>query len=141
MFSTESWPRPVARAWTLGQRFQKFLVVGTVGIVVSQAFLFLLHGVMGIDLALAGPVAIGVSMVATFILNEMWTWHDRGTGRIVHRMLPYAVINTVGLIINSQVLVYLVEEQGVHFLVANLIGAGIAAVWNFLLNNAVTWRA
>jgi len=141
MFSTESWPRPVARIWILGQRFQKFLVVGSVGIVVSQVCLILLHGVFGLGLDLAGPVAIAISMVATFVLNEMWTWHDRGTGRIVHRMLPYALINTVGLIINSQVLLYLAHEQGVHFLLANLVGAGIAAVWNFLLNNAITWRA
>jgi putative flippase GtrA len=27
-----------------------------------------------------------------------------------------------------------------HYLIANLIGAAIAAVWNFGLNNAITWR-
>jgi putative flippase GtrA len=27
-----------------------------------------------------------------------------------------------------------------HYLLANLVGAGVAAVWNFLLNNAITWR-
>ncbi len=28
-----------------------------------------------------------------------------------------------------------------HYLLANLVGAGIAAVWNFGLNHVITWRA
>jgi putative flippase GtrA len=28
-----------------------------------------------------------------------------------------------------------------HYLVANLFGAGAAAIWNFLLNNHFTWGA
>jgi putative flippase GtrA len=38
------------------------------------------------------------------------------------------------------VLLILVNQFGVHKLLANLIGAGLAAIWNFCLNSAITWR-
>lgn len=141
MFSTESWPGPAVRVWTLAQRFQKFLAVGGVGLAVNLLALFVLHDASSLRLRIAAPVAIGISMVVTFVLNEFWTWHDRGRGRVFSRLLLYVPINTVGLVINTQVLLYLEERHGVYYLLANLIGAVIAAVWNFILNNAVTWRA
>lgn len=141
MLSTETWPQPAVRIWTVAQRFQKFLVVGAVGLGVNQGMLVVLHDLIGLGLLIASPVAIAASMIVTFMLNEIWTWHDRGSGRIATRALPYALINTGGLIINTGLLTALVDIVGMHYFVANLIGAGVAAVWNFALNNAITWRA
>jgi putative flippase GtrA len=140
MISSEALPARAVQAFSVAKRFQKFLVVGSFGLLVNQMMLVVLHDVGGMRLVLASPVAIFVSMVVTFMLNEAWTWHDRGSGPIVQRLGTYVPINTGGLIINWAILVYLAENQGVHHLVANLIGAGVAAVWNFGLNNAITWR-
>jgi putative flippase GtrA len=140
MMSTETWHPSAVRVWNIAQRFQKFLVVGAVGLGVNFVMLFLLHDVAGLALRSASVAAIGLSMVVTFALNELWTWHDRGSGRVLSRMGIYVPINTIGLLINTEVLLLLVD-RGVFYLVANLIGAGLAAVWNFGLNNAVTWRA
>ena len=141
MMSTESWPRTAVRVWTLAQRFQKFLAVGGVGLAVNQVMLFLLAGVASVSLPVASASAIVVSMVVTFALNEAWTWHDRGGGKILTRAMLYGAINSGGLVINTGVLVYLERELGVHYLLANLVGAGVAAVWNFCLNHVITWRA
>ena len=86
-------------------------------------------------------ISIFISMIVTFTLNELWTWHDRGSGPLVHRIGLYFPINMVGLVINYLILQMLVDHTGLHYLIANLIGAGVAAVWNFLVNNSVTWRA
>ena len=139
MQSTETWVQPALRVWSLTQRFQKFLVVGAIGLVVNQVMLYLLVSLTALALPIASPLAIVISMAATFALNEIWTWHDRGTGRIFSRAVMYGMINSGGLVINAGVLLFL-HGQGMHYLLANLIGAGIAAVWNFGLNNAITWR-
>ncbi len=141
MLSTETWPRPAVRAWTVAQRFQKFLVVGVMGLAVNQGMLFLLAGPGAVPVVAASPIAIALSMVVTFVLNEFWTWHDRGSGRIVHRALLYGAINSGGLLINWGVLLSLERQAGMHYLMANLVGAGLAAVWNFLLNHFITWRS
>lgn len=140
MISPESWPQPAVRLWVLAQRFQKFIVVGSVGLIVNQGLLFLLSDFAGMRLLVASPAAIFASMIVTFGLNEMWTWHDRGTGPIKHRIALYFPINLVGLLINFGVLTLLVHHAGWHYLLANLAGAGFAAVWNFVLNNMITWR-
>jgi putative flippase GtrA len=140
MMSSETWPRSAVRVWGLAQRFQKFLVVGAVGLAVNQGMLFLLAGLASVPVVVASPIAIAASMVVTFVLNEAWTWHDRGGGRILNRAFLYGTINSGGLLINWGVLLYLEREAGLHYLLANLVGAGIAAVWNFLLNHLITWR-
>ena len=141
MMSTETWPQSAVRIWTLAQRFQKFLVVGAIGLAVNEGMLFALAHLAALAIAVASPIAIIVSLVVTFGLNEVWTWHDRGSGRLGNRALMYGAVNSGGLLINYLVLTLLVRETSMHYLMANLVGAGVAAVWNFGLNNMITWRA
>jgi dolichol-phosphate mannosyltransferase len=124
---------------TVTRRFQKFLLVGAIGLAVNQGVLYALVGLAGLAVFSASPVAILLSMVVTFVLNEHWTWRDRGQGLIAHRALLYGSINSGGLLINWLLLISL-ERIGVNYLLANLVGAGIAAIWNFSLNHALTWR-
>ena len=115
-------------------------MVGAVGLLVNQAALASLHDGLGMAVVVGSPIAIFLSMIVTFMLNEHWTWHDRGTGKVISRAMTYVPINVGGLLLNWGVLYYLNEQHGVHYLAANLVGAGIAAVWNFLLNHSITWR-
>lgn len=139
MLSSEGLPRPVVRMTTVTRRFQKFLLVGAIGLAVNQGVLLALVAQAGLSVAVASPIAILLSMIVTFTVNERWTWHDRGSGYILHRALLYGSINSGGLLINWVTLVSL-DRTGVNYLAANLVGAGIAAVWNFSLNHALTWR-
>jgi putative flippase GtrA len=139
MLSSESLPRPVLRAALVTRRFQKFLTVGAIGLAVNQGVLFALVSLAGLPVFGASPLAIVLSMIVTFALNERWTWRDRGQGLILHRALLYGSINSGGLVINWLLLI-LLERLGLNYLLANLFGAGVAAVWNFSLNHALTWR-
>lgn len=139
MLSSEGLPRPVVRVATVTRRFQKFLLVGAIGLGVNQSALFALVAFAGLSLVIASPIAILLSMAVTFTLNERWTWHDRGSGPVLHRALLYGSINSGGLLINWVMLLSL-NHLGLNYLIANLIGAAIAAIWNFSLNHALTWR-
>ena len=97
MLSSEGLPRPVVRTATVTRRFQKFLLVGATGLAVNQGVLFALVAQAGVTVATASPVAILLSMLVTFTLNERWTWQDRGGGPILHRALLYGSINSGGL--------------------------------------------
>jgi putative flippase GtrA len=139
MLSSEGLPRPVIRPATITRRFQKFLLVGVIGLGVNQGALFTLVDQTGLAVAVASPIAILLSMIVTFALNERWTWNDRGQGRVLHRAMLYGSINSGGLLVNWLTLVSL-HRIGLDYLIANLVGAGIAAIWNFSLNHALTWR-
>ncbi|HQY30256.1 MAG TPA: GtrA family protein [Thermomicrobiales bacterium] len=141
MISAAAFPDRANQALSVARRFQKFLVVGAIGLAVNQIMLIVFHDGLSTKLAVASVLAIAVSMIVTFILNEVWTWHDRGSGMLYHRLAKYIPINTIGLAINTVVLLILVERYDVHKLIANLVGAGLAAIWNFCLNSMITWRA
>ncbi|HET7092885.1 MAG TPA: GtrA family protein, partial [Thermomicrobiales bacterium] len=104
MLSTETWPQSAAQAWGVARRFQKFVVVGCLGLAANQGALFVLAGMADVPLVAASPIAIALSMVVTFALNESWTWHDRGNGLLVHRAFWYAGINSGGLLLNWGIL-------------------------------------
>jgi putative flippase GtrA len=140
MFSVERWPEPAVRAWVVAQRFQKFLIVGAVGLGVNQGLLFVFHDLVHLRLLVSSALAIFISMLVTFSLNERWTWHDRGKGPVLNRMAMYFPINCIGLLINVGILTLLVDQFHLHYLVANLFGAGTAAIWNFAVNHKITWR-
>lgn len=139
MLFTEGVHPAVLRVIDVTRRFQKFLCVGAIGLGVNQGLLLLLVSQAGMSVAAGSPIAILISMAVTFFLNERWTWHDRGEGQIAGRALVYGTINSGGLLINWLLLVSL-DRNGMNYLLANLIGAGVAAIWNFSLNHALTWR-
>lgn len=140
MISVENLPPPLARLWELTHRFQKFLIVGAIGFATNQGFLWCFHEILDLAVRAASPFAILISMVVTFYLNEIWTWHDRGGPNWLRRAQSYVPINLGGLAINWGVLTFLHDSWDVHYLWANVAGAGLAAIWNFGLNNAITWR-
>ena len=141
MISTRSWPEPAVRVFNLVQRLQKFLLVGAAGLVTQQILVFVFHDIVNWTSRPSLVVAIAISMAVTFTLNEMWTWHDRGKGSILSRMMFYVPINTIGLLINLEVAILLIDNMSVHLQIASLLGAGVAAIWNFAANNLVTWRS
>lgn len=141
MISTRTWPEPAVRMLNIVQRLQKFLLVGAIGLVTQQVLVFVFHNLASWHPRPSLVVAIAASMAVTFTLNEMWTWHDRGRGSILSRMMFYVPINSIGLLINLEVAILLTDSMNVHLQIASLIGAGVAAVWNFAANNFVTWRS
>jgi len=120
-------------------RFQKFLLIGAMGLAVNMSGLFILTEYLHIYYVASSFVAIEASLVVTFILNEVWTWGDRRPGTVTRRFWKYQAVNGAGLVINLSVLFLLTSLVGVNYLLSNLVGAALAACWNFSLNNMFTW--
>jgi dolichol-phosphate mannosyltransferase len=139
MLAVENNPVAVQRVLSIARRFQKFVLVGAIGLAVNQGLLFALVSIIGMRVVAASPLAILASMVVTFLLNEQWTWRDRGEGTVLRRASYYGLINSGGLLINWGLLIAL-HNAGLNYLIANFVGAGVAAVWNFSLNHQVTWK-
>ena len=120
-------------------RFQKFLLIGAFGLLINMGTLYVLTGYVHIYYVLSSFFAIELSLFATFALNERWTWADRKPGTIVRRFWKYQMVNGIGLVINVGVLFFLTSFFDVHYMASNFFGAGLAALWNFTLNNVFTW--
>ncbi len=123
----------------LVSRFARFCVVGGSGVLVNSAILYGLHGLLQVALFAASPVAAEISVLTNFVLNNRWTF---GQDRVdLRRLAKFNLVSLGGLAITTSVLIYLVGQQHVFYLVANLFAVAITTLWNFALNLLWTWRS
>ena len=122
-------------------RLGKFLVVGASGVVVNNAALFTLYQLLRFPLVVASSLAIGLAVVNNFLLNDRWTFEQQRSPLPVaaRRFLRFGVASLGGLVLTTLTLWLLVNQLGLHYLVANLIGAGAGAIANYLVNTRWTY--
>ncbi len=130
--------RDAARPWEpVVARMARFGAVGALGVVVNSLALFLAHGIAGLPLLVASPLAVEVAVLHNFAWNDRWTF--RASGFSLRRLGKFNLTSLGGLAIASGVLYLLVAYAGVHYLLANLAGIALATLWNFTTSLLWTW--
>ncbi len=115
----------------------KFGMVGAAGVLVNNLALYLLYDLAQIPLLLASSLAVEVSIVHNFVVNNQWTFRqDRLT---LEKFVKFNSVSLVGMLITVGVMFGLVTIVGLHYLVANLVGIALATLANFSLNLLWTW--
>lgn len=135
-----------------GARFLRFAAVGASGVAVNLAALALLAGVLHVHEVAASALAIEISILSNFVLNDAFTFRDRiagaGAGRL-ERLVRYNLVSLVGLGLQLGAFVALrtvaVRGFGLPALgrwryAAQLAGIALALGWNFAGNLHFTWR-
>lgn len=121
-------------------RFIKFSVVGLTGVAVNMGFLALFKEIFAIPIWLASVLAIELSILSNFALNDLWTWRDRHHRNFFGRIWRYHL--SVGLTaygLNYPILLLLTYLAEIPYLWANLVGIALASVANFLINHFWTY--
>jgi putative flippase GtrA len=93
-------------------RFVKFGLVGGTGVVVNLGFLFLFADVLELHTNLASGLAIELSIINNFLINDRWTFADRR-----HADVPF-------------------WRRGMHFHAVSLIGA-VVQLLVFVVGNVI----
>ncbi len=125
-------------------RFIKFSIVGGGGVFVNMGILYALTEWVGMYYMVSALIAIEVSILTNFILNDIWTWGDRkhltGSG-FLKRMLKYNISAGIAAFLgNFSTLMVLTELVGLYYIISNLIGIGVGVLVNFVLNDLWTYR-
>jgi dolichol-phosphate mannosyltransferase len=124
------------------RRLFRFAVVGTSGVGVNALCLWLLTEVGRLHYLVSSPIAIELSILSNFALNDRWTFrHARDAAAWPTRLGRFHVTAAGGAAINWGTIVVLARLAGlVHYQVANLVGIAVAFLWNYTLNVRWTWR-
>ena len=123
------------------KEFMKFGIVGGSGVFVNMGFFFIFTRYAGMRIEFASPLAMEISILTNFFLNNAWTFRKRDT-RVGFggRMLRYHLVTAVAGLVNYLTLLLLVNVIGMHDMLANLIGILLGTFINFFLNSMWTWR-
>ena len=119
----------------------KFGIVGCSGIAVNMFFLWFFTEHARVHYMVSSPMAVEISIVWNFMLNNAWTFRDStNPATVLIKMLKFHMTAFGGFAINYVVLVTLTEVLGIYYLVSNLAGIAVAFGWNYAVNVHWTWR-
>lgn len=124
----------------LGLVVVRYGLVGASGVVVDLAVLALLVEVAGVPLLLANVVSFSVAVASNYRLNAAWTFRTREQRSHMAGGALFVFAALVGLGINEAGLWLLSHRLDVHYVWTKLGLVGVVFVWNYLFNNAVTFR-
>lgn len=123
-------------------RFVRFIIVGATGAVVNLSILYLLTS-GGVHYLLSGAVAIEAAFLFNFFFNKMWTFDHiefTSVNEVFRALLRDHGVRSIGMGVNLLFLWALTDLFGIYYLFSQVIGAGFAALWNFVGNVFWTWK-
>jgi putative flippase GtrA len=138
-----------------GSTMGRFLVVGGISYVVNQALLYLLYeGIFGerdflsigsfsrLDggLLAASLLAVELSILVRFLLNDAWTFRGRGGGSFLTRLMQSNVSSFGSPVIALACVNLMTPLLGISYLIANSLGILLGLAWNWLWSSRVIWR-
>ena len=122
-------------------RFALFATVGALGVIVHMAVLSPLYKVAQVPFSLSQAVAALVAMTFNFWLNNLLTYRDQkltGIKAFCFGWGKFCLACAIGYFANIAVATML-NDNGVHWYVAAIVGVTVASVWNYALSSKFVW--
>ena len=127
--------------WTAEELFRarlvRFGIVGLVGVGVNLVIVRLLFGQLHWAAPFASAIAVEASIIGNFLGNNRWTFSQRTIS--LARFLRYNLAALGGLAITSLTFTLLLQHTNAPYLLADVVGIGLATGWNFAASTLWTW--
>jgi dolichol-phosphate mannosyltransferase len=122
-------------------RFLLFALVGSTGLVVHLATLFVALKIFNLPFAEAQGCGALVAMTTNFILNNFFTYRDQRLKgfAILRGLLAFYFVCSVGLLANVGVAFSIYDHEPIWW-VAGAAGALMGVVWNYAMSGLFVWR-
>lgn len=123
-------------------RFLLFALVGTIGLAVHLATLYVVLDYSDIPFAEAQAIAAFVAMTGNFFLNNRLTYRDQRLKglKVLRGLLLFYLVCSVGLLANVGVAFSVYDQEPIWWL-AGAAGALMGVVWNYAVSSLFVWRA
>jgi dolichol-phosphate mannosyltransferase len=122
-------------------RFLLFAMVGSIGVVVHFAALFVALKMFHMPFAEAQACGALFAMTSNFILNNFLTYRDQRLKgfAILRGLLLFYLVCSVGLLANVGVAFSVYDQEPIWWL-AGAAGALMGVVWNYAMSGLFVWR-
>ncbi|HBY95042.1 MAG: GtrA family protein [Ardenticatenaceae bacterium] len=130
------------------ERFIKFAIVGTIGMVVDFTVLNLLVLFGGLGPLQANPFSFLAAVLSNFTWNRLWTFPESRARKKRTQLPQFALVNTIGLGINQLIFALALHRlmpvlgftHPLDYNLSKLIAVGVVLFWNFGINRLWTYR-
>src|SRR5260370_366335 len=121
-------------------RFLLFSLIGGLGVGTHLLTLWFGTHMLSIAFPVAQAVATTVAMTGNFLLNNLFTYHDRRLRgrRLITGLISFYAVCGAGGAANVGVASYVMGGDHSWWL-AGLAGAAVSVVWNYAMSSIFTW--
>ena len=156
-----AWRDYIAARLAHSSTFVKFSIVGTIGYLVNQFFLYLFYDSPAfpflpdkgtnahivffthpdVRLLIATVVAVELAILSNFLWHNVWTFSDRSRRMLLLlRLVTFNVTSIGSPIISVTTVNVLTPHFEVNAYIANSIGVALGMTWNWVWNTQLIWR-
>jgi len=113
--------------------FFRFVLVGTIGFILTAISLRLLHINLGLHITLATVISSEVGLLSNFFFHERWTYnsvdhHHKSTAK---KFVHFHMSSWSGVVLITVLETVGVKAFKLNYLVSLVFAAGITMFWNF----------
>jgi len=120
--------------------FFKFGIVGLSGAVLNLMVFYLMTRFLGVHYMGSAVVAFVLAATSNYLLNKVWTFNEKIGHKIARKFVQFFVVSIVTLGINLGILFALVENVGIHYMLAQAIAILLSMIFNYVGNKIWTFR-
>lgn len=118
----------------------KFFIAGCFSGGFDLVFLFILHGLLNMNIVLATSVAFVLSFLISFALQKFWTFRNYSQSKVAGQILLYILLAFVGLNLNGVFMHILVNGYNIWYLLAQLLVNLAIGFFNFLAYKFIIFK-
>jgi dolichol-phosphate mannosyltransferase len=120
----------------------KFISVGAIGAIMHFSVLYIAYVFFSNSYQISLIIAIEATLIINYFINNFWTFRKKTHKgfELFYGLLKFNVLSGIGGIISYYLSISLFSA-GTNWILASIIGAIVASLWNYNLNKILTWNA
>jgi len=109
----------------------KFGIVGGLAFIIDYTILYLLTEFLNIYYLVSSVISFVISLVFNYILSIYWVF-DVKKKQTYKEVLLFAILSTIGLLINQLCMWIGVEFLHIYYMITKLVSTIIVMIYNFI---------
>ena len=126
----------------LAVQLRRFVAVGAFTPGIQMALLWLFVDLAGLNYLVGATIAIEITIILSYILNNAWTFQaSQNTGRVHYLvgLLKTNVVRATATPLQLAIPYALVEWLGLLYLIGNAVAILISGLYRYVLDARWTW--
>ena len=126
----------------LAIQLRRFVAVGALAAGVQMVLLWGLVELAGVNYLLGALVAIEITIILSYVLNNAWTFQriqNTGTVGYLVGLCKTNLVRGTAIPLQLAVLFVFVEWLGVMYLLSNAVAIAFSGVYRYVLDSRWTW--
>ncbi len=125
----------------INKRFLTYLFIGVIvtliDIILFSSLLYI-FGNIPTNILFLNPISYSIAVICSFLLNGKFTFNDNNL--TIRKFSKFYLSSTLGLIINTSIVFFLVSIFEINIVMSKIISASIIVIYNFTMCRLFIFR-